>query len=165
LEYAAKTIIRGERQLGLGLIVGIRVSVSTLKVCCGWKTFVSFLNTYPVEARVAMILERLGNENSLQMCGEVYGIVESTTSIIVREFCVAIKKHLKPSVRPKLTRNKIKEITIGFECLHGVPYILGAINGSYVPIITPKVDPKSYYYQKGFYSKLIQGVVDAKCSF
>ncbi len=112
-----------------------------------------------------MILERLGNENSLQMCGEVYGIVESTTSIIVREFCVAIKKHLKPSVRPKLTRNKIKEITIGFECLHGVPYILGAINGSYVPIITPKVDPKSYYYQKGFYSKLIQGVVDAKCSF
>jgi hypothetical protein len=68
-------------------------------------------------------------------------------------------------VIPKLTRNKIKEITIGFECLHGSPYILGAINGNYVPIITPKVDPKLYYCRKGFYSTLIQGVINAKCSF
>jgi hypothetical protein len=83
----------------------------------------------------------------------------------MREFCVAIRKHLKPLVIPKLTRNKIEEITFFFECLHGIPYILGAINGSHVPIITPKVDPKSYYYHKGFYSKLIQGIVDAKCSF
>jgi hypothetical protein len=42
-----------------------------------------------------------------------------------------------------LTRNKIKEITIGFECLHGIPYIIGAIDNSHVPIIAPKVDPKS----------------------
>jgi hypothetical protein len=118
-----------------------------------------------VEARVAMVLVRLSNEFFLQMCGEVYGIVESTTSIIVREFCVAIRKHLKPLVIPKLTRNKIKDFIIGFERLHGIPYILGAIDGSHVPIITPKVNPKSYYYQKGFYSKLIQGLVDAKCSF
>jgi hypothetical protein len=47
-EYAAKTIIKGERQLGLGLMVEIRVSVSTLKVCCGWKSFVSFLHTFPL---------------------------------------------------------------------------------------------------------------------
>jgi hypothetical protein len=96
-----------------------------------------------VEARVAMALARLGSGNSLQMCGEVYGIVESMTSIIVKEFCVAIQKHLKPLVIPKLTRNKIKKITIGFECLHGIPYIIGAIDNSHVPIIAPKVDPKS----------------------
>ncbi len=65
----------------------------------------------------------------------------------------------------KLTRNKIKESTTSFECLHGIPYILGAIGGSHVPIIAPKVDPKLYYCQKGFYFTLIQGVVNAKCSF
>jgi hypothetical protein len=69
------------------------------------------------------------------MCGEFYGIVKSTTSIIVREFCVAIWKHLKPLVISKLIKNKIKEITISFECLHGIPYILSAIDGSLVPII------------------------------
>jgi hypothetical protein len=77
-----------------------------------------------VEARVAMVLARLGNGNSLEMCGEVYGIVESTTSIIVKEICAAIRKDLKPLVIPKLIENKIKEITIGFERVHGIPYIL-----------------------------------------
>jgi hypothetical protein len=43
------------------------------------------------------------------MCGEVYGIAESISSIIVREFCSTIKKHLKPFMILKLTRNKIKE--------------------------------------------------------
>jgi hypothetical protein len=114
---------------------------------------------------VVMVLARLGNGNSSQMCGEVYGIVESTKSIIVKEFCVAIRKSLKPLVILKLSRNKIKKITICFECLHEIPYILGAIDGNHVLVIAPKVDPKSYYCQKGFYSTLIQGVIDVKCSF
>jgi hypothetical protein len=118
----------------------------------------------PVKVIVAMTLTKLGSGNSLQMCGEVYGIAESMASIIVREFCVAIKKHLKLLVIPKLTKNKIKEITTSFECLYEIPYIVGAIYGSLVPIIAPKVDPKSYYCHKGFYYILIQGVVDAKCS-
>jgi len=119
----------------------------------------------PMKVIIAMTLTKLGSGNILQMCGEVYGIAESMASIIVREFCVAIKKHLKPLVISKLTKNKIKEITTSFDCLCEIPYILGAINGSHVPIIAPKVDPKSYYFRKGFYYTLIQGIVDAKCSF
>jgi len=39
-------------------------------------------NSY-MEIRITMALAKLGSENSLQMCGEVYGIAKSTTSIIV----------------------------------------------------------------------------------
>jgi hypothetical protein len=60
-----------------------------------------------VKARVAMALARLGSGNSLQICGKVYGIVESMASIIVREFYVVNRKHLKPLATPKLIRNKI----------------------------------------------------------
>jgi hypothetical protein len=49
--------------------------------------------------------------------------------------------------------------------LHGIPLVFGVIDGSYISIIAPKVDPKSYYCFKGFYSTLIQGIVDAKCMF
>jgi hypothetical protein len=63
-----------------------------------------------------------------------------------------------------LTRNKILKNTTSFECLHGISCILGAIDGSHVPIIPPNVDPKSYYCWKSLYSTLTQGVVDAKCS-
>jgi len=110
----------------------------------------------PIETKVVMAFAQLGNENYLQMCGKVYGIVESTTLITVRELCSTIKNHLKPLVIPKLTKDKIKKIIVGFESLHGIPYILGAIDGNHIPIVAPKVDPKSYYCRKGFYSTLIK---------
>jgi hypothetical protein len=41
------------------------------------------------------------------MCGKVYGMVESTTSIIMGKLFSAIEKHLKPLVIPKLIKDKI----------------------------------------------------------
>jgi hypothetical protein len=52
-----------------------------------------------------MAIIRLGIGNSLQMCEEVYGIVESTTLTTVKEFWISIIKQLKPMVIPKLIRN------------------------------------------------------------
>ena len=49
--------------------------------------------------------------------------------------------------------------------MRGIPYIIGAVDGSYVPIIAPKIDPASYCCRKCFYSALLQGVVDSKCLF
>jgi hypothetical protein len=92
-----------------------------------------------------MVFTRLGSRIFLQMCREGYGIAENVASIIMREFCSTIRKHLKPLMIPKLTKDKIKEVIVGFESLHGIPFSLGAIDGSHIPI-TPKVDPKSYYY-------------------
>jgi hypothetical protein len=61
-----------------------------------------------VEIKITMALAQLGSGNFLQMCGEVYDIAENIASITVKEFCSIIKKHLKPLVIPKLTKNKIK---------------------------------------------------------
>ncbi len=55
----------------------------------------------------------------------------------MKEFYLTIKKHMKPLVIPKLTKDKIKEITYRFESLHGIPYILGAIDASHIPIVAP----------------------------
>ncbi len=40
---------------------------------------------------VATGLAQLGSENSLYMCGEVYGIVKRTILIIVRKLCSTIR--------------------------------------------------------------------------
>jgi hypothetical protein len=34
-----------------------------------------------------MTFTRLTNENSLEMCEEVYGVAKSTTSIVMKFFC------------------------------------------------------------------------------
>lgn len=49
--------------------------------------------------------------------------------------------------------------------LHGILYMLDAIDGSHISIIALKIYPKSYDCWKGFYFKLTQGIVNVKCSF
>jgi len=60
---------------------------------------------------------------------------------------------------------RMKQIAKGFEALHGILFILGAIDGSHIPIQAPSHDPITYYCRKRFYSCLLQGVVDADCKF
>jgi hypothetical protein len=119
----------------------------------------------PLKARVALSLCRLCSGNSLRGCAEIYGVHESTASIIVREFCMAVEKHLKPLVIEKQTASTLRRIAGEFEELRGIPYVIGAVDGSHIPIIAPPLDPTSYYCRKGYYSALLQGVVDARCRF
>jgi hypothetical protein len=119
----------------------------------------------PLQTRVALSLNRLCTGNSLRGCAEIYGIHESSASIIVREFCMAIERYLKPLVIEKQTATTLKRISAKFEELRGIPYVIGAVDGSHIPIIAPPIDPTSYYYRKGFYSALLQGVVDSHCRF
>jgi hypothetical protein len=51
------------------------------------------------------------------------------------------------------------------KALHGIPYILGAIDGSHISIVALEVNPKSHHCRKGVYSTLIQRIIDAKCNF
>ena len=51
--------------------------------------------TISVESRIVMSLQRLGTGNTLCIVKEVYGVVESTISKIVRNFCRLVGVHLQ----------------------------------------------------------------------
>jgi hypothetical protein len=55
-----------------------------------------FRVTVPVQDRIAMSLHRLGSGDGLQTIGDLYGVHKNTLSIVVREFCRAVRKHLQP---------------------------------------------------------------------
>ena len=99
------------------------------------------------------------------MIGDLYGLDISTTSVIVRECCKAIKDHLLPIVIEKSTPKNMKRRAVEFESLHGIPYVIGAIDGSHILIVAPSKDSPEYYCRKGFYSCILQGVVDVQCKF
>ena len=96
-----------------------------------------------VEIQVAVTLSRLSIGNTLRMYGEIYGLAQPTTFVIVKNCCEAIKILLKPLVLQKLTKSQIQTIASEFEEVRAIQYIIGAINGSHVPIIAPKIDPAS----------------------
>jgi hypothetical protein len=78
------------------------------------------------------------------MCGEMCVMVESITSIIIKDFCATIRKHLKHLVIEILT-SIIRRMAYEFEELQGTPYIFGAVNGNHILIIAPLTNPTSYY--------------------
>ena len=64
-----------------------------------------------------------------------------------------------------MTPEKMKTIPTEFEAIKDIPYVIGAIDGSHIPIVTINKDAPKYYFRKGFYSVLLQRVVNAQCKF
>ena len=128
-----------------------RVNLSTFKYLCNLlglvleKKNTHLRDSISVECRVAIILYRLGSGNTLIMIADLFGLGESTTSIIVRECYEAIRILLKPLVFKRPILVWMKKITTEFEALHGIPLIIKAIDGSHIPIIAPSNDLVSYY--------------------
>ena len=59
----------------------------------------------------------------------------------------------------------LQEIARGFETVWGFPQAAGAIDGSHVPIMKPQESASDYYNRKGFYSIIIQELVDFRGRF
>ena len=53
----------------------------------------------------------------------------------------------------------------GFETTKGFPQAVGAIDGTHIPIIRPEQSPADYYNRKGYYSILMQAVIDFRGIF
>jgi hypothetical protein len=67
----------------------------------------------------------------------MYGVVESTTSIIGGDFCATIKKHLKPLMIEGSITSSLRKIIDEFEELQGIPYVFGVVDGSHISITAP----------------------------
>ena len=75
-------------------------------------------------------------------------------SIIGQEFCFVVHIHLLLLVFVELIPIMIAKISIEFEETYEILFILGAIDGSHIPIVVLKIDSKSHYHCKGLYSTL-----------
>ena len=53
----------------------------------------------------------------------------------------------------------------GFETYCGFPQAAGAIDGSHIPILRPDESASNYYNHKGYYSIIMQTMVDFRGLF
>ena len=60
---------------------------------------------------------------------------------------------------------RLREVVDGFKSRWGFPQVVGAIDGSHIPIIRPSESATDYYNRKCFHSIIIQGVVDYRGQF
>ena len=101
----------------------------------------------------------------MQSIADLYRIGLSTSQLAVSQFTSAVRiLLLKIYIRWSSTTIMYKFFR-KFKNIHQIPYVIGAVDGSHIPIVTPQLHVADYYNRKGFRSIIFQGVVSSKCLF
>ena len=149
----------------------MRMDVSTFEFLCS--TLAPILQrqdtnmrvAIPVQAKADVSISRLATSNSMQSIADLYKIGLSSSQLAVSQFCGAMKSSLfKKFIRWPSTA-VMEKFAHEFFGIHQIPYVVGAVDGSHIPIVAPGLHAANYYNRKGFQSILLQSVVSSKCLF
>lgn len=112
------------------------------------------------ERRVAITLWVLATPGEYRSVGHLFGQARCTVCKIVNETCRAIVQKLLPLYVRFPLGDGLRDVVRGFEEKFGIPQCAGSIDGSHVPVTPPAMNHTDYYNRKGWYSMLVQAVVD-----
>jgi hypothetical protein len=118
------------------------------------------------EQKIGTSLWFLATGECFRSIGNRFGMGESTFSYALRDFIIVIvTKFLAKKIIFPSTESEINEITNGFKSIRRIPNIIETIDSSHIPIKAPHLFPVDYFNRKGFYSIVLQAVVDHKKKF
>ena len=114
-----------------------------------------------VEQRVAICTWCLATNVEYRTVAHLFGVSRSSVCLIVNNVCLAIVELLM-STHIQLPRNdeELLELVRGCKQSWGFPNCGGAIDGCHIPISVANSLHTDYYNRKGYYSVILQGLVD-----
>lgn len=113
-----------------------------------------------VEHRVAITLWCLATCAEYRSIGHLFGVARSTVCVIVHNTCSAIVDVLLSRYIQFPIGAHLGNVIEGFKRKCAVPQCAGAIDGSHIPVKPPACNHTDYYNRKGWYSVVLQAVVD-----
>ncbi|CAM4671802.1 unnamed protein product [Lepidochelys kempii] len=114
-----------------------------------------------VEKQVVIALWKLATPDSYRSVGNQFGVGKSTVGAAVMQVAHAIKDLLISRV---VTLGNVQVIVDGFAAM-GFPNCGGAIDGTHIPILAPEHQAAEYINRKGYFSIVLQALVDHKGRF
>ena len=94
-----------------------------------------------------------------------FGVSKSTTFQVFYRVCDMLKGYLAAKLITWPIGERLQDITKEFEDMRGMPSVIGAIDGSHIPIKAPVLCPENYINCKGFHSVILQAVCDHRMLF
>lgn len=92
-------------------------------------------------------------------------MAKATAFRVVRRISYALFCRAKHFIHWPKTPQAAERVAETFKAMKGFPGVIGAVNGSHIPIRAPVEDPVSYINRKGFHSIVLQAVCDGNCMF
>ena len=126
----------------------------------------NYCKAISVRERVAITLYRFADTASYRTVSNLFGVGKLTVCQIVLEVCSFIVEVLfKRLVHLPVTREDIETEVAASLKRAGFPQAVGAVDGCHVTILAPNENPADYVNRKGFYSIILQGLVDSDYLF
>jgi hypothetical protein len=118
-----------------------------------------------VEQRLAITLWCLATCSEYRTIGHLFGVARCTVCVIVHDTCDAIVRVFLSAFIKFPTGDELKEVIDGFNSKWEMVQCAGAIDGSHIPVKPPALHHTDYYNRKGWYSVILQAVVDHNYMF
>ena len=113
-----------------------------------------------VEHRVAITLWCLATCGEYRTIAHLFGVARCTVCVIVHDTCKAIVDVLLKTYIQFPQGDELSEVVEGFKNKWGMIQCAGSIDGCHIPVTPPALNRTDYYNRKGWYSMLVQAVVD-----
>lgn len=152
-------------------IANFRISKETfLFVCSALRPHIERQDTrmrrsISTEQRVAITLWCLATPCEYRTVGHLFGVARCTVCVIVHDTCRAINSVFSKDFIVFPSDHQLSEVIEGFRSKWDIVQCAGAIDGSHIPISPPSLNHTDFYNRKGWYSIVIQAVVDHKYLF
>ncbi|CAL1678839.1 unnamed protein product [Lasius platythorax] len=126
-----------------------------------------FNHNNPVDLRkkVMFTIWILAKPESYLAAGDRFNLAKSTAHGIVKEITNVLANILPNYVNWPDARMCEIASTIFKRRSHGIPGVVGAIDGCHIPCQAPIDNANDFYNRKGFHSIILQGICDHKARF
>ena len=109
----------------------------------------------PVEKQLLIFIRYASSQQTLTEITDTFSVCEATIHAIVHRTLSIICSEMLPDLIKWPSGLKVQEIVDRFFQHKDFPGIIGAIDGSHIPIKPPTVDAEQYYNQKKFPSIIL----------
>ncbi|KAK4882485.1 hypothetical protein RN001_005804 [Aquatica leii] len=121
-------------------------------------------HTYPPEKQLLVALSMLANQEVYRLVAEKFDISKSTAWLYVKKVCTLLVD-LSGQYICWPTGQKLQQIKETFKERQGFPDVIGAIDGTHIPISPPLNEQAAYCNRNRYHSIILQGVCDTNYMF
>ena len=122
-------------------------------------------SSLPVSLQIMITLRYYASGSYLNVIGDAHGVSKMAVSRSITDVTRFIVRDITKYIKFPMTNEEQMSVKYAFFDIKEFPLVLGAIDGTLIPIKVPSVDEPLYVCRKGYHALNIQCVCDANYLF